>query len=245
MSFGIAFQPKVMKGALNLLGGPALPTQFTTLITPPVAMLGDVRWTSVGSIAQRALSIAGTIDLSVMTESVELPGRRLMTAEIIRHGQHMKMPYGVQHETAKFRFICTNSMIERTFFDMWMSFIQMPDSHYMEYFDRYKTQIIIKKLCGSGILDTALADPFGGGVLENSNNPIVEAGSLLSTYFLEDAYPLSMSSQELSSSNTRDYLTLDVEFAYTHIKSALDKFVPSIFGGPNLAPGGSVGLPDI
>lgn len=243
MSFGIAFTPKVMNAALNILGGPALPTQFITVITPPAAMLGSPEFailsgSPVGAIIQYGMSIAGAANLSVMTEKTALPGKGFATTPIIMHGQHRLMPYAINHETFKMSFICTNSMIERTFFDMWMQFIQKPDSHYMEYFDQYTSTIVIKKMSGSGLIDGQLADV---GSSPTANNPLVEVGSLLSTYYLQDAYPVRIGAQELSSSDTQGYLTLDVEFAYTHVRCVLDDLIPAIFGGPEDTIGDLIG----
>lgn len=247
MSFGVAFKPSVMNTMLNNLGGPALPTQFSTLIWPPaglmtspdiVAMLGS----GYGAVVEYLLSgaaIAGALNLSVMTEKASIPGKGFATSPVIMHGQHRLMPYALNHETFKMTFICTNSMVERTFFDIWMQHIQKPDSHYMEYFDNYKGTIWIKKLCGSGLFDGQLAD-FGSS--PTLNEPLVELGSALSTYYLEEAYPVRVGAQELSAGDTQSYLTLDVEFAYTHSRCLLDKLVPAIFKGPEESLGDLIGM---
>lgn len=234
---GIAFTPQTMKSTLNLLGGPALPTQFMTFIVPPTGMLGSPEFgTLSGLIAAipAAFSIAGSMTLSVMTEKTVIPGKSFQTSDIIMHGKTMRMPRGLQHDTIRMTFICSNSMIERTYFDMWTQFIQKPDTHYMEYFDQFKTTIIIKKLSGSGLIDGILADPTS---TPTTNNPLVEIGSALSTYYLQEAYPIRIGAQELSSADTQGYLTLDVEFAYTHAKCILDNLVPWMFGGPQIPAG--------
>lgn len=230
----LAFTPNTMKTMLNTLGGPALPTQFATIISPPRGMKGGKEFfssllnPSLGIILPAILSAAGSANLSVMTEKTAIPGKGFGTTPIVRHGKHMLMPYGVNHETMRMSFICTNSMLERTFFDYWMQFIQKPDSHYMEYFDTYTTTITIKKLSGSGLVDNLLAPGIG----MTANNALVEAGSALSTYFLQEAYPVRIGAQELSYGDTNSYMTLDVEFAYTHLRCVLDDLVPWIFGGP-------------
>lgn len=234
---GIAFSPQTMKSTLNLLGGPALPTQFWTFIVPPAGMLGSPEFTSVSSLVTAlpaAFSIAGSMALSVMTEKAVIPGKNFQTSDIVMHGKTMRMPRGLQHDTVRMTFICSNSMIERTYFDMWTQFIQKPDTHYMEYFDEYKTTIIIKKVSGSGLIDGIMADPTSVPTL---NNPLVEIGSALSTYYLQEAYPLRIAAQELSSADTQGYLTLDVEFAFTHARCVLDDLVPWAFGGPQITDG--------
>lgn len=225
---GLLFTPQRMKSTLNALGGPALPTQFMTIIVPPTGMMGSLEFKALS--AATGLSVLGSLGLSVMTEKASIPGKSFSTSDIIMHGKHMKMPYSVQHTNFRMTFICTNSMIERTFFDIWTQYIQKPDSHYMEYFDQYKTTIVIKKLSGSGLIESPFADPSS---TPTANEPQVEIGSALSTYYLQDAYPISIGSQELSSSDTQGYLTLDVEFAYTHFRCVLDDLVPLVLKDPN------------
>lgn len=256
---GIAFTPQTMKSTLNLLGGPALPTQFMTFIVPPAGMLGSPEFTTLSGLISAlpaAFSIAGSMALSVMTEKTVIPGKGFQTSDIVMHGKMLRLPRSLSHDTIRMTFICSNSMIERTYFDMWTQFIQKPDTHYMEYFDQFKTTIIIKKLSGSGLIDGLLADPTGkvspelrregapnpqGGYVDDGgnsgptpNNPLVEIGSALSTYYLQEAYPLRIGAQELSSADTQGYLTLDVEFAFTHYKCILDNLVPWMFGGPQV-----------
>jgi hypothetical protein len=232
---GIAFTPQRMKSTLNLLGGPALPTQFITMVLPPAGMLssgefGVLAGTWAGAALGYAVAGVGTAALSIMTEKAAIPGKAFATSPVVMHGQHRLMPHSALHDTFRMTFICSNSMIERTFFDLWMQFIQKPDSHYMEYFDTYKSTVIIKKMSGSGLVDSLLADPSS---TPTANNPLVEVGSLLSTYYLQEAYPVRIGAQELSSGDTQSYLSLDVEFAYTHVRCVLDDIVPAIFGGPH------------
>lgn len=219
MTFALGFAPNVMKTTLDVLGGPALPCQYMVGIAPPDGMLGGGL---LSPILGYALSIPGSIALSIMTEKITLPGKGFETANIIRHGKHMKMPIAQIHDSCKMSFICTNSMVERTFFDVWMQFIQGPRSHYMDYFDNYKSTIWIKPLKNSGA-DAKLLVPNGGATLDN---PLVEVGNALSFYELQEAYPVRIGAQELSYGETQGYLTVDVEFNYTHIKCGLDK----IFG---------------
>lgn len=228
----LAFAPQVMKSTLNFLGGPALPTQYIVGIVPPSGMLkNNLLQRTIGNpILGYALSIPGAIALSILTEKVSIPGKGFQTADIIRHGKHMRMPVASLHDTIKITFICSNSMIERTFFDLWTQFIQGPSSHYMDYFDNYKTSIWIKKMKGSGLIDGKLADL---GSTPTADNPLVEVGNTLSLYQLQEAYPIRIGAQELASGDTQGYLTLDVEFTYTHIKCALDLIVGDTINEPN------------
>lgn len=249
----LAFSPKVMNGLLNVLGGPALPTQYLAVVLPPQSMFSWVNGTSIdrgfnagaggqaGNLAGLGINAAGILraisgaPLAMMVEKASIPGIQFLTKEIYRHGKHMKLPYARSHDTVKFTFICTNSMLERTFFDFWSTYIQAPNSHYMEYFSNFKSTIIIKKLMDSGLLATTLADPAGLGAGSTwrgiGTGALAEIGNSVSVYELQEAYPVRIGSQELSYSDTHSFLTLDIEFEYTHIRTFVDRVVPD--NGPD------------
>lgn len=251
----LAFSPKVMNGLLNVLGGPALPTQYLAVVLPPQSMFSWVNGTSIDrgfnagagpqadKLAGLGINAAGILraisgaPLAMMVEKASIPGFQFLTKEIYRHGTHMKLPYARSHDTVKFTFICTNSMLERTFFDFWSTYIQAPKSHYMEYFSNFKSTIIIKKLMDSGLMATTLADPTGLGAGNTwrgiGTGALAEIGNTISVYELQEAYPVRIGSQELSYSDTQSFLTLDIEFEYTHIKSFVDKIIPEEMKGPH------------
>lgn len=221
----MVFSPKVMHKTLNLLGGPALPTQYLCIVTPPMGMLVSGSLGILGG----ALGIAGAANLAIMAHSVSIPGRAFQTQDATMFGTTRKMPYAVMYDSIKITFLCTNSMFERTFFDAWHQFIISPSSQYIEYYDNYKSDIIIKKLKGSGIVDSLLAfEP------PTVDPPLAELGSVLSTYRIEEAYPYRIGAQELSSEDNGTILKLDVEFYYRRWVSVIDL----VFPGRTLSPGG-------
>jgi hypothetical protein len=220
----MVFSPKVMHSALNILGGPALPAQYLCIVTPPMGMLIQGSAGLLGGL----LSVAGSANLAVMATSVSIPGRAFATQDSVMFGTTRKMPYGVIYDSIRVSFLCTNSMFERTFFDAWHQFIISPSSQYIEYYDNYKADIVIKKLKGSG-LDSILAfEP------PTVDPPLAELGSVLSTYIIEEAYPYRIGAQELSSENNDAILRLDVEFYYRRWRSVIDM----VFPGRTMSPGG-------
>jgi hypothetical protein len=94
-------------------------------------------------------------------------------------------------------------MIERTFFDLWHRFIISPDSQYLNFYENYIGTIVIQKL-------------------DNSDSPLSKFTNLVSTYILEEAYPVEIQSQPLSYSATDEYLKLTIEFTYARWKNTLD-----------------------
>lgn len=213
----MVFSPKIMKGALDWLGGPATPANYLCVFTPPMGMLSA----GLGGILSPILTVGGLVNLSIMASSVSIPGRSFMTLEHTMFGTTRRLPYAASYDSLKIEFLCTNAMTERTFFDAWHQFIMSPSSTYMEYHQDYKANIVIKKLKGSGIVDSLLAlEP------PTIDPPIAEIGSILSTYVIQEAYPYRVGAQELSSSDGNTILKLDVDFYYTRWKSAIDFIFP-------------------
>jgi len=227
----LAFTPDTMKSVLNMLGGPAIPSQYLAVIRPPNAML----FGAAGGPLSTILSIGGAAILSVLTKDVSIPGRAMLTQDVAMHGTFRKLPYAHSHEVLKMQFICSNSMLERTFFDTWLDFIQTPGSHYMEYFDDFKGEIWIKKLKNSGLDKTlAFQQP-------DVDPPIAEIGSALSFYRIEEAFPAKIYAQELTygtSMGGMPYLTLDIEFYYTRFTTTINQVMPLFNSGSHDSPTG-------
>jgi len=237
----MAFTPKpeIFKQVLGALGGPAQPCQYALVITPPPAMLAGgelaTRLGAIGGIIGGALTIGAVANLAFMAESISIPGRQFRTTNHTIYGSYRRMPVGVEYSSFMATFICTNAMVERHFFDIWHQFIMSPKSQYMEYYNDYVGSIIVKKLMNSGTAANTLAGSFP----VSPNNALVEASnyaSILGGYHLDEAYPVSVQSQDLNWDND-GYLKLTVEFSY---KSWRSEPFDSIFdGGSGVVPFGS------
>lgn len=216
-----------IKQIINESGGPALGCQYVFNIQPPLAftnitssiqtgLQGDIFGAISGAatdLFKTGLLTSKARQVSILAESISIPGRQLLSTEHRIFGTVRKMPYGVLYEDLTATFICTNSMIERTFFDVWQQLIISPGSQYMEFYENYVGSIVIQKI---------------------SNNAKPNKNEKLATYVLQEAYPISIQSQELSYGDT-EYLKLTVQFAYSKWKSALDFAMPN---NPRLKPFG-------
>lgn len=216
-----------IKQLINESGGPALGCQYVFNIVPPIAfsnitsaiqngLQGDIFSTisgAAGDLFKTGFLKNKAKQVSLLAESISIPGRQLLSTEHRIFGTVRKMPYGVLYEDLTATFICTNSMVERTFFDVWQQVIISPGSQYMEFYENYVGSIVIQKI---------------------SNNTKPSKSEKLSTYVLQEAYPISIQSQELSYGDT-EYLKLTVQFAYSKWKSVLDFSMPN---NPKLRPFG-------
>lgn len=232
-----------IKSLIGEAGGPALGCQYVFNIIPPMAFLGitegleqGLNGDIFGGIATAAQDLFKTGFLknkaghvSMLAESVSIPGRQLLSTEHRIFGTVRKMPYGVLYEDLTATFICTNSMIERTFFDVWQQLIISPGSQYMEFYENYVGSVVIQKVSNLGTVENKSQKDN-----KNQDPPPYKKFEKLATYVLQEAYPISIQSQELSYSDG-DYLKLTVQFAYSKWKSVLDFSMPN---NPKLTPFG-------
>ena len=214
--------PTQIKAALNSYNGVAQPCHYICTISPPAGMRSRLKLIETGAgIANKFLGITDVGSLvgnntlqhiSMMAESAEIPGRQFATTPHKIYGNVRQMPYGVLYDNINIDFICTNYMIERSFFDVWHQYIMSPTNQYMEYYNDYVGQIIIQKIAN-----------------DSSTPSIQKIANKISTYTIEEAYPVSIQPQELSY-DSDGYLKLSVEFAYARWTSTLDNLFPGSNG---------------
>lgn len=203
-----------IKSLMNGMGGPALPCQFIVNVIPPLGVLtgglfeaSDLPTSSMAAAAIKTgaavVSTAISRPLSILARAAELPGRQFDTTPHRIFGTTRMMPYGVSYKNVMVTFMCTNSMLERTFFDFWHQQIMSPTSQYMSYYEDYVGTVVIQKL-------------------DNSYAPQSIVGDVFSTYVLEEAYPVSIQGQELDYQSKNSVLELTVEFSFARWKNTID-----------------------
>lgn len=198
-----------LRSIINLSQGPAQPCHYVINIVPKLDFLegiGALFSSSVSvdtAIALPIINLLAMRRLSILAESVSIPSRTLSTTSLQMFGTKREMPYGVLFDTMTITFICTNWMVERTFFDLWHQFIIAPKTNYLGYYDDYVSNIVITKT-------------------DNSNSVDAIAGAAISTFILEEAYPKTILSQELAYDSTNEYLRLSVEFSYARFRTTLN-----------------------
>lgn len=188
----MTFSPNILKSSFSIFGEPQRPCHYTCLITPPNGMLVG---SSIGALGA-VLSLAGAAQVSLMAHQVTLPSSALTTTPFTMYGIGHKMPYGRIYEDMNVSFICTKSMVERHFFDIWLQFIHNPHTNYMHYYKDYTGTIYFKPR----------SDLSGPGA--------AEVGNALSAFILQEAYPVSINAQEFAYENSESFLSLSVTFAY-------------------------------
>lgn len=172
-----------LKATISKKGGVAMQNRFQIFFTPPTAnsvksLLNSDPKMLVGDLAKNAVS-GGSIknmipdprDISILCESVQLPGRQITTIDYTAERQAIKVPYGVINEDVTMSFILTNDMFMKKLFDAWLTGIIDIDRYRVGYKKDFTTDIIIQQLNQQNI-------PVYGVRLENAFPITVNAVNL-------------------------------------------------------------------
>jgi hypothetical protein len=129
--------------------------------------------------------------LALQCDTAELPGRTLLTQDAKVYGPTYKVPYQSQYTDATLSFICTNQFYERKLFDRWLEAIHPSDTNNIRF-------------------------PKGESSRYLTNIKIIQYDDFIKQIFaveLLDAYPIGISSQQLSWSDDT-FHRINVQFAY-------------------------------
>lgn len=209
----MVFSPNILKAIQSATGEVARPCHYVVFIAPPSALLLSPATGVLGAV----LSIAGTAAISMMAESASIPGKQFATTPFTMYGTTMKMPYGTLYDDFNVTFMCSKSMAERAFFDLWASFIHNPHNNNMNYLDSYTASIVVVKVNDTSILE---------------DTPTVSLLNAASVWQLEKCYPVTITAQELSYA-ADDYLRLSIQFAYKKWSSGVDLIANAVLPGPS------------
>ena len=95
------------------LGSILRPNNFSVSLSPSSALI-----TAIGTTYS---DISKT--LSLRCERAELPGKTIATSDDTSVGTSLKLPYDMTYNDIQLSIICAEDMIERRFFEKWMTFI--------------------------------------------------------------------------------------------------------------------------
>lgn len=133
--------------------------------------------------------IASTERLTFRCESAQIPGREIATQDLKIYGPVEKLPYHSNYGDATFTFICSSSMIEKNLFDLWMDYINPPETWNFRFKNNYITNILVNQY---------------DSTKENTYQVT-----------LIDAFPIGMSQLDLNWADD-GYHRLSITFAYTY-----------------------------
>lgn len=173
---------------INKNNGLAKPSRFDVIISGgPLGLIN-------GSNSQ---------ELSFLCETVEIPGRSLITADAKTYGPIFKIPYQTQFPEITLSFLCTSELKERKFFEEWMDQIS---------FSSLATPVSIRTF-NFNFPSTY----YGNVTIQNYREvggPLGPEGPIFKTT-LKEAYPLSVAAQPLSWMED-GFMRLSVQFTYRY-----------------------------
>lgn len=127
-------------------------------------------------------------DLSLLCESTTLPGRTITTTEYMTSPKSRKQPYGFINDDVSFTFLLTGDYYIKNIFTEWQNQIMNQQNYELSFKDDYVSTVIIQQL-------------------NDKNIPIY-------TCQLNNAFPVSVSSIDLSNTNESTAARVTVSFAY-------------------------------
>ena len=172
-------------------------------ITLPTALLADETLPTSGQSGERLL---------FMCEEVEFPGRQIATTEQRIYGPQRKMPYDMTYPETSITFRVATTMFERTLFDKWQDLIINPWTNNVGYYKDYATPIQIFQ---------ANTDEIG---YDRKGPKGIDQPGLQ----LNNAYPVSLSSLQYSTTADNAYHRQAVTFNYHTWKRIESKDAPSL-----------------
>jgi len=181
-----------LKSTISKKGGLAPANRFNVIFTPPSASLLNLNPENiVGSLLSGNFNAGNLIndprDISILCQSVTLPGRNISTFDHQDVRTLNKHPYTVIDDDVQMSFLLTNDYYMRQMFDNWMSGIFDNENYRVGYKKDFAVDVVIQQL-------------------NQKNIPVYGVR-------LEKAFPVTMDSIELSQ-ETSDVVKMSVTFAY-------------------------------
>ena len=181
-----------LKSLVAKKGGVAPSNRFNVIFTPPSQSLLNLDPQAIiGSVISGNFSAGNLIndprDISILCQSISIPGRNISTFEHQDFKQSNKFPYTFIDEDVTVSFLLTNDYYMRKMFDNWMSGIFDNENYRVGYKKDFSVDVVIQQL-------------------NQKNIPVYGVR-------LEKAFPVTMDSIELSQEST-DVVKMSVTFAY-------------------------------
>lgn len=165
-----------LKANISKRNGLATNNHYKIILTPPAGITGY-----------------SMSDLSILCDSVVMPGRNISTTEYNTGKQTLKTPYTFIDSDVTATFLLTGDNMARKFFEEWMDYIFDTEG----YTVRYK----------GGRDGTGYAKPIEIHQL-NKNDELIQGVRLI------NAYPTNINEYTLSNAEENSVSKIDVTFAY-------------------------------
>ena len=180
-----------LKSTISARGGLAKANRFQVFFTPPQGSLLGGGLSGLLSGGGLKSLINDPRDISLLCESVTLPGRQITTADYTADRQALKIPYSFINEDVTCSFLLTNDYYMKTLFDGWIEQVFDTESYRAKFKQDFTSDVIIQQLNSENIpvygvkLENAFPTTITGITLDNNSE---SADQKLSVTFSYDNY---------------------------------------------------------
>jgi hypothetical protein len=179
------------KSLINKRGGLAPANRFAVYMPLPLVSFDPqeliAKAFKKGNSASNSF-VQNPRDLSILCDSVTMPGRQISTTDLTNNMLSIKMPYNYINDDVTMSFHITNDHYMKKFFENWTGRIFDKKKMTMKYRSSYATDIIIQQL-------------------DQRDVPVY-------TCVLKNAYPVTVSSYDLSNESQNGISKINVTFTY-------------------------------
>jgi hypothetical protein len=186
-----------LKSLISKKGGLAKANRFNVIFTPPKLSLFNFDGEQIiSSLLTGQFNAKNMIndprDISMLCDSVSMPGKQISTIDYQTVKQSIKIPYGTLHDDVNLTFLLTNDYYMKTVFDTWINSIVDVNKYCVSYKKDITCDVIIQQL-------------------DEQDVPIYGVK-------LEGAFPTTMNEIVLSNESTDTIQKLSVSFSYDTYK---------------------------
>lgn len=186
-----------LKSLISKKGGLAKANRFNVIFTPPTQTLFNldgeqIITAAIGGRFSAKNLINDPRDISMLCDSVSIPGKQISTLDYQAQKQSIKIPYGSLIDDVNLTFLLTNDYYMKSIFDKWINSIVDVDKYCVAYKKDITCDVLIQQL-------------------DEQNVPIYGVK-------LEGAFPTTMNELVLSNESADTIQRLSVSFSYDTYK---------------------------
>ena len=186
-----------LKSLISKKGGLAKANRFNVIFTPPTQTLlnldgEQIITAAIGGRFSAKNLINDPRDISMLCDSVSIPGKQISTLDYQAQKQPIKIPYGSLIDDVNLTFLLTNDYYMKSIFDKWINSIVDVDKYCVAYKKDITCDVIIQQLDEQDV-------PLYGVKLEG-------------------AFPTTMNELVLSNESADTIQRLSVSFSYDTYK---------------------------
>ena len=127
-------------------------------------------------------------DISLLCETVTIPGRQIATLDYQADKQAVKIPYSFINEDVTCSFLLTNDYYMKTMFDDWLEQVFNSESYRAKFKKDFTSDVVIQQLNEKNIpvygvrLENAFPTTITGIALDNNSESAVQKISVTFSY---------------------------------------------------------------